>query len=190
MSAIIDVISFQSLVGHTTPIECVRFGQTEELVVAGSASGALKIWDLEAAKLLKTLTGHKAGLTCADFHPYGDFLASGSADKTIKLWDVRRKGCIFTYKGHANRVNSIKFSPDGQWIASAGEDAAVRVSQIYSSYFHRYPVGQTRGGSYCNVQIWRTSLALFSTSVQDSCVSTNVSLGTLILYPIWQGPLI
>ena len=52
---------FQSLVGHTTPIECVRFGQTEELVVAGSASGALKIWDLEAARLVRTLTGHKSG---------------------------------------------------------------------------------------------------------------------------------
>ena len=167
-------ISFQSLVGHTTPIECVRFGQTEELVVAGSASGALKIWDLEAAKLLKTLTGHKAGLTCADFHPYGDFLASGSADKTIKLWDVRRKGCIFTYKGHANRVNSIKFSPDGQWIASAGEDAAVRVSQIHSSYFHRYPVGQTWGGSFIDLP---------SSHTNDSFVSTNVSLGTLIFFP-------
>ena len=127
----------QSLCGHTTAIECVRFGQTEELVVAGSASGALKIWDLEAARLIRTLTGHKAGLTCADFHPYGDFLASGSADKNLKLWDIRRKGCIFTYKGHANRVNSLRFSPDGQWIASAGEDAAVKV-KWNKDYMHSF----------------------------------------------------
>ena len=68
---------FQSLSGHTTPIECVRFGHTEELVCAGSTSGALKIWDLEAARLVRTLTGHKAGIRCIDFHPYGDFLSSG-----------------------------------------------------------------------------------------------------------------
>ena len=65
---------FQSLCGHTTPVECVRFGHTEELVCAGSQSGALKIWDLEAARLVRTLTGHKAGLTCVDFHPYGERL--------------------------------------------------------------------------------------------------------------------
>lgn len=40
----------QSLAGHTSPVEAVRFGNAEEMVVAGSMSGALKIWDLEAAK--------------------------------------------------------------------------------------------------------------------------------------------
>ena len=43
-------ISLQSLSGHTSPVEAVRFGSAEEMVVAGSLSGALKIWDLEAAK--------------------------------------------------------------------------------------------------------------------------------------------
>ncbi|XP_078046137.1 katanin p80 isoform X3 [Augochlora pura] len=116
-----------SLSGHTTPIECVRFGQTEDLVCAGSQTGALKIWDLEHAKLARTLTGHKAGIRCMDFHPYGELLASGSSDTAIKLWDIRRRGCIFTYKGHNRMVNSLKFSPDGQWIASAGEEGMVKL---------------------------------------------------------------
>ncbi|KYM94142.1 Katanin p80 WD40-containing subunit B1, partial [Cyphomyrmex costatus] len=115
------------LSGHTTPIECVRFGQTEDLVCAGSQTGALKIWDLEHAKLARTLTGHKSGIRCMDFHPYGELLASGSLDTAIKLWDIRRKGCIFTYKGHNRTVNSLKFSPDGQWIASAGEEGMVKL---------------------------------------------------------------
>ena len=118
---------FQSLSGHTTPIECVRFGHTEELVCAGSASGALKIWDLEAARLVRTLTGHKSGIRCIDFHPYGDFLSSGSGDTNLKLWDIRRKGCIFTYKGHSETINCLKFSPDGQWVASGGAEGAVKV---------------------------------------------------------------
>ena len=116
-----------SLSGHSTPIESVRFGYTEELVCAGSQSGALKIWDLEAARLVRTLTGHKAGVKCIDFHPYGDFLASGSSDTSLRLWDTRRKGCIFSYKGHTARINSVKFSPDGQWIATAGEEAVVKL---------------------------------------------------------------
>ena len=107
-----------SLSGHSTPIECVRFGHSEELVCAGSASGALKIWDLEAARLVRSLTGHKAGIRSIDLHPYGDFLSSGSVDTNLKLWDIRRKGCIFTYKGHSGTVTCLKFSPDGQWVAS------------------------------------------------------------------------
>jgi len=116
-----------SLSGHSTPVECVRFGHKEELVCAGSQAGTLKIWDLEAARLVRTHTGHKAGVSCIEFHPYGEYLASGSQDTCLKLWDTRRKGCIFSYKGHANRVNALKFSPDGQWIASAGEEGTVKL---------------------------------------------------------------
>ncbi|CAG2066509.1 unnamed protein product, partial [Timema podura] len=92
---------------------------------------ALKIWDLEAAKIVRTLTGHKASIRSIDFHPYGDFLTSGSLDTSIRLWDIRRKGCIFTYKGHKQTVNSLKFSPDGQWIASGGEEGIVKVGGTY-----------------------------------------------------------
>lgn len=47
---IIKFIIIQSLNGHTTSIDCAKFSHNEDLVCAGSASGALKIWDLEAAK--------------------------------------------------------------------------------------------------------------------------------------------
>lgn len=104
------VLFLQSLSGHSTPVDCVRFSITEEQVwrycfkfvkllhiqnftlyiyefqvCAGSAAGALKIWDLESAKMLRTLTGHRASIRCVDFHPYGDFLASGSSDSGIKV---------------------------------------------------------------------------------------------------------
>ncbi|KAG8233220.1 hypothetical protein J437_LFUL013274 [Ladona fulva] len=116
-----------SLTGNSSPIECVQFGNTEELVVSGAANGTLRIWDLEAAKMVRTLQGHKGALRCTHFHPYGDFLASGSVDKSVKLWDIRRKGCIYTYEGHRLTVNSIKFSPDGQWIASGSDDGTVKL---------------------------------------------------------------
>ncbi|GIY65262.1 hypothetical protein CEXT_422821 [Caerostris extrusa] len=46
-----------SLSGHTSTIECVKFGQCEDIVCAGASSGALKIWDLEAAKIIRTFVG-------------------------------------------------------------------------------------------------------------------------------------
>ncbi|KPJ15144.1 Katanin p80 WD40-containing subunit B1 [Papilio machaon] len=119
-----------SLSGHTTPVECVCFGHSEDLVCAGSQTGALKIWDLEAAKLIRTFTGHKGAIKCMDFHPYGDYLTTGSCDSNIKLWDTRKRGCIVTYSSHRLAVNSLQFSPDGQWIASACEDGLVKVWDV------------------------------------------------------------
>ncbi|XP_066253983.1 katanin p80 WD40 repeat-containing subunit B1 [Euwallacea similis] len=118
---------FMSLSGHLTPIDCVQFNQLEEIVCAGSRAGALKVWDLEAAKLVRTLNGHKQTIKCIDFSPYGDMLCSGSGDSTIKLWDTRKKGVIYSYNGHQGTVNSIKFSPHAQWIASGGEDSKVKI---------------------------------------------------------------
>ncbi|CAG9860367.1 unnamed protein product [Phyllotreta striolata] len=118
---------FMSLSGHLTAVDCVQFNQLEELVCAGSRAGALKVWDLEAAKLVRTLNGHKYAIKCIDFHPYGDILISGSADSNIKMWDIRKRGNLFTYNGHKGTVNSIKFSPDGHWVASGGEDSTVKI---------------------------------------------------------------
>ncbi|XP_055926141.1 katanin p80 WD40 repeat-containing subunit B1-like isoform X2 [Argiope bruennichi] len=116
-----------SIAGHTTSIECVCFDPREIMVCAGSLSGALKVFDLEASKIIRTLTGHKAGIRCLDFHPYGDYIVSGSLDTNIKLWDARKKGCIYTYKGHSKAVNTLKFSPDGKWVASGAEDGSVKL---------------------------------------------------------------
>ncbi|XP_064467024.1 katanin p80 WD40 repeat-containing subunit B1-like isoform X2 [Ornithodoros turicata] len=176
-----------SLTGHTTPVECVKFCHTEEMVCAGSMSGALKIWDLEAAKIIRTLTGHKANVRCVDFHPYGDFVASGSMDTTVKLWDTRRKGCIYTYKGHNKCINSLKFSPDGRWIASGSEDGSVKLWDLPAgkmlAEFHDHcgPVNDVdfhpnefllaSGGSDRTVKFWDLeSLQLVSSTEGDSGV--------------------
>lgn len=44
------LLGVQSLSGHSSPIASVMFSNAEDQVVAGSLSGAIKIWDLEAAK--------------------------------------------------------------------------------------------------------------------------------------------
>ncbi|XP_057328250.1 katanin p80 WD40 repeat-containing subunit B1-like [Microplitis mediator] len=172
-----------SLSGHTTAIECVRFGPAEDVVCSGSHSGALKIWDLEHAKLTRTFTGHKAGIKCMDFHPYGELLTSGSVDTGIKLWDIRKQGCVFTYRGHDKTVNSLKFSPDGQWIASAGEEGTVklwdlRVAKLLKEFsehkeaattveFHPHEFLLASGGMDKTVHFWDLESFKLVSSVQN-----------------------
>jgi len=167
-----------SLSGHSTGIECVRFGTTEELVCAGSQSGALKIWDLEAAKLLRTLTGHKSGVKCLDFHPYGDFLCSGSSDTSLRLWDTRRKGCIFSYKGHTSQINKVKFSPDGQWIASAGAEGVVKIWDLRAGKQLTELVGHT--GPVTDVEFHPHEFLLASSSEDRSVCLWDLESFSLI----------
>lgn len=108
-------------------MESVRFSTSEKLIVAGSQSGSLRVWNMEEAKIQRTLMGHKANVCSLDFHPYGEFVASGSVDTNIKLWDVRRKGCVFRYKGHTQAVRCLRFSPDGKWLASSSDDHTVKL---------------------------------------------------------------
>src|SRR5690606_1623473 len=83
---------FKKLHGHQSAVECVTLDPEEQLVVAGSERGSLKLWDLEQQRVVRTFsTGHRSKVTCVDFHPYGDFFASGSLDTNVKVWDIRRK---------------------------------------------------------------------------------------------------
>ena len=117
-------------------MESVSLDWPEELVVAGSSGGHLKLWDLEQAKgvifnpVIRTLLGHKSNIKCVEFHPFGEFFASAGSDMSVKLWDVRRKGCIQTYNGHADVIQTLQITPDGRWIASGGLDNTIKVTLI------------------------------------------------------------
>ena len=43
--------------GHQSSVECVSFDWNEEVVVAGSAAGTLKLWDLENSKVRAAVGG-------------------------------------------------------------------------------------------------------------------------------------
>ncbi|KAG8562297.1 hypothetical protein GDO81_015636 [Engystomops pustulosus] len=169
-----------SLTGHTSPVESVRFSTSEKLIVAGSQSGSIRVWNMEEAKIQRTLMGHKANVSSLDFHPYGEFVASGSLDTNIKLWDVRRKGCVFRYKGHTQAVRCLRFSPDGKWLASSSDDHTVKLwdlsagklmaeftehtgpVQIVEFHPNEYLLASASGDRYIRVALKHSSFTILS----------------------------
>ncbi|KAL0310653.1 UNVERIFIED_CONTAM: Katanin p80 WD40 repeat-containing subunit B1 [Sesamum angustifolium] len=163
-----------SLSGHTSPVVSVGFDSAEELVVAGSSSGVIKLWDMAERKrvssiltkpasdliadlihilgsvVVRTLFGHRSYCTAVEFHPFGEFFSSGSMDTNLKIWDIRKKGCIHTYKGHTGGISTIRFSPDGRWIASGGFDNVVKVWDLTAGkLLHNFKV---HSGHVCTIE--------------------------------------
>lgn len=103
-------------------IESLCFDPEEQVVVSGSKSGAIRLFDLQDGNLVRSLSGHQSYVTSLHYHPFGEILASGSGDTAAKMWDVRQKRCIQTYKGHSRELTCVRFSPDGKWVASAARD--------------------------------------------------------------------
>ncbi|RHZ03534.1 hypothetical protein DYB37_001871 [Aphanomyces astaci] len=115
-----------SLAGHSSPVECVVFDPSEKKVVAGSKSGAIKAYDMEAAKVFRTLKGHMSNCTAIDYHLYGDYVASGALDTNVKVIPPP-KNCVQTFKGHHSEVTCVSFTPDGRWLTSGGADGSIKI---------------------------------------------------------------
>jgi len=88
---------------------------------------AIKIWDAQTSKELRTLSGHKGGVRSITFSPDGKRIASGASDKTIKIWDVQTSKELRTLSGHTDEVRSVNYSPDGKRIVSGASDKTIKI---------------------------------------------------------------
>jgi WD40 repeat protein/uncharacterized caspase-like protein len=122
--------------GHTLMVWKIVFSPDGRLLASsGFNDGAIKLWDVEKGRQLRTLPGHTGsgnaffgGVTAIAFSRDGRALASGGADNTIKLWDVTTgrelhkmsaaTGSIVSTTG----IASLAFSPDGRMLLSAHGD--------------------------------------------------------------------
>jgi len=97
----------QSLSGHSSAVESVTFDSAEALVVAGAASGTIKLWDLEEAKSkLSYLTKDMPEMECG----CSDVLVSFSIIECLMKID----GCVaFQLFGHSLVIGPIVY----QWIS-------------------------------------------------------------------------
>ena len=112
-----------------TSLASSRDGST---LAAGSATGAITVWDV-AASAAKRLTGTTKSVNAVALSPDGRLLASGGEERVIRLWDVRsgRQHRPAIAVGN-RRTLDLAFSPDGTTLASADSTYAVRLWSVRS----------------------------------------------------------
>jgi WD40 repeat protein/mono/diheme cytochrome c family protein len=123
-----------TLTGHSNEVRGLNFSPDgKQLAATGgnpSQFGEIKIWDVAAAKELRTWRGHRDNITASAFSPDGTMLATCSYDKLIKLWNVADGTEVKTLKDHTDAVLAVAFSPDGKLLASAGADRTAKIWDV------------------------------------------------------------
>jgi U3 small nucleolar RNA-associated protein 12 len=140
---------------------CCAFLPGDKIVVVGTKSGELELFDVASAALLETMKAHEGAIWTLQVHPDGRSLVSGSADKSAKFWNFEvvqeeipgtkrttprlRLAHTRTLKV-SDDILSLRFSPDSRLIAVALLDNTVKVFFVDSLklflnlYGHKLPV--------------------------------------------------
>lgn len=131
------------------------------LIVVGTRSGELELYDLASSTLLESIQAHEGAIWSLDLTPNGKSLVTGSNDKSIKFWDFKieqeqipgserttPKMKIFHNKTLeiGDDILSLRISPDNKFLAVSLLDNTVKVffydtlKFFLSLYGHKLPV--------------------------------------------------
>jgi len=92
----------------------------EREIACASPDKAIRIWDIESRKEVRSLTGHTDAIVALALSPDETVIASaGSGDKTIRLWDFKSGQAVRTLR-HSRTVTTIAFSPSGGALLAGG----------------------------------------------------------------------
>jgi WD40 repeat protein len=84
------------------------------------SGGAVRLWDAETGREIRTFAKPTASAFGVDFSPDSRWLASGWGDGMVRIWDTRdRASKARELPGHSGMVRRVMFLPNGR-LASAG----------------------------------------------------------------------
>lgn len=104
---------------HEGEVWACAFSPDGRLVVSGSNSGVLTLWDIFGSRVVTNLNGHSQGIGACAFSPDGRHIVSGSDDGTIKIWDARSGTELGSILAHQGAVHDCAYSSDGRLVISA-----------------------------------------------------------------------
>ena len=113
--------------GQKYNINGISWSPDGKLIASASKDETIRVWDLEANKILQTLKGHQSEVCNVVWAPDGQKLASASRDNTVRIWEVGAGKLLITIRGHKRDVFDVVWSPGGEMIASASLDGTVRI---------------------------------------------------------------
>ncbi len=129
---------------YADEVYCVAFTPDGKGILAGSADGTLKLWDVESGEEIRAYPGHAGKVASVVFSSDGNQIVTGSWDMTAKLWDAATAEVIRTFSGHTDCVEQADLSPDRTKVATASWDGTAKLWNAATGEEIRTLSGHTR----------------------------------------------
>ncbi|MBD1846298.1 WD40 repeat domain-containing protein [Cyanobacteria bacterium FACHB-63] len=113
----------------TAPVWSVALSPDGQTVIGSGANQAIKVWNIETGKVIKTLSGHQDVVRWLMLTQNGNTLISGSGDRTIKIWNLQTNQVMQTLN-QGSPVWGLALSLDEKTLYSGGEDGALKLWQF------------------------------------------------------------
>jgi COMPASS component SWD3 len=98
------------------------------MLVSGSYDEAVYLWDVRAARVMRSLPAHSDPVGGVDFVRDGTLIVSCSHDGLIRVWDTATGQCLRTLVHEDNApVSSVIFSPNGKYVLAWTLDSCIRL---------------------------------------------------------------
>ncbi len=105
----------QAIEGQPTPVTCIAFLPTGQLLVSGAKGGTMRLWDITGSTVCHVITGHSQGVRSVALSPNGPLIASASLNGHVTLWSAER-GKQLHISLDEGYLNSLSFSINGSYI--------------------------------------------------------------------------
>ncbi|CAK56365.1 unnamed protein product (macronuclear) [Paramecium tetraurelia] len=110
-------------------VSSIKWCDRSDIIAIGDDTGAVRIYDIVKAKILKTYENHNSRVGCLDWN--GCNITSGSRDKSILFQDIRTNNDYeLSFQSHKQEVCGLQWSPNEQFLASGGNDNNVMIQSI------------------------------------------------------------
>ena len=115
-------------IGHHNYIYSIAFSPKGNMLVSGSYDEAVFLWDVRAARVMRSLPAHSDPVGGVDFVRDGTLIVSCSHDGLIRIWDTATGQCLRTLVHEDNApVTSVIFSPNGKYVLAWTLDSCIRL---------------------------------------------------------------
>jgi WD40 repeat protein len=112
---------------HPNNVEAVAISRDGRLGLSVGWDDAVKVWDLEAGRVLKTLAARGNFLTSVCFLGDESRVAAAGSEGAIWIWDLASGRELHCLRKHSFTIFSLAASADGRWLVSGSGDGTARL---------------------------------------------------------------